>query len=89
MLSVDRTESVALSKVIDIWVRKMMATMIPILNYNLDFFWRVLLLFNMIFVSTPVYTTTPVTQSVILRLQPLNTMLLLSKGTPFQEPVKV
>lgn len=44
----------ALSKVISIWVRKINATMIPILNYSLDFFWRVLLLFNMILVSTPV-----------------------------------
>lgn len=89
ILYVDMTAKKALNKVIDICVRKITATMIPILNYNLDFFCRVLLLFNIILVSTPVYTTTPVTQSVIFRLQPLNTILLLSSGTPFQDPVKV
>ena len=54
ILYVDKTDKNALNKVIDICVRKIIATMIPILNYNLDFFCRVLLLFNMIFVSTPV-----------------------------------
>lgn len=89
IFSDDRTDKNALSKVIDIWVRKITATMIPILNSSLDFFCRVLLLFSIIFVSTPVYTTTPVTQSVIFKLQPLKTTLLLSSGTPFQDPVKV
>ena len=86
---VDITERKALNNVIDIWARKINATIMPILNSSLDFFWRVLLLFNMILVSTPVYTTTPVTHSVILRLHPLSTTLLLSSGTPFQDPVKV
>lgn len=83
------TERKALKNVINICARKINATMIPILNSSLDFFWRVLLLFSMILVSTPVYTTTPVTHSVILRLHPLSTTLLLSSGTPFHEPVKV
>ena len=85
----DNTDKKALNSVIDIWVKNIQATIIPILNYSLDFFWRLLLLLSIIFVSMPVYTTTPVTQSVIFKLHPLNTMLLLSRGTLFQDPVNV
>ncbi len=83
------TERKALRKVINICARKINATIIPILNSSLDFFCRVLLLLSMILLSTPVYTMTPVTHSVILRLHPLNTTLLVSSGTPFHEPVNV
>ena len=48
------TPSKAHKKVRPICIIKMTATMIPILNYNLDFFCLVLLEFNIIFVSTPV-----------------------------------
>lgn len=85
----DNADIRALMNVMIICVKNINATIIPILNYNRDFFCLLWLLFSIIFVSTPVYTTTPVTHSVILRLQPLNTMLLLSKGICFQEPVNV
>lgn len=41
-------------KVIPIWVMKIPITIRPILNYKRDFFCRALLLFSMIFESTPV-----------------------------------
>jgi hypothetical protein len=86
---VEMTDKKALNKVIIICDKNIKATIIPILNYSLDFFWRVLLLLSMIFVSTPVYTTTPVTHSVIFKLHPLSTTLLLSNGTSFHDPVNV
>lgn len=89
ILPAEYTDNNALNNVIAIWIKNITATIIPILNYNLDFFWRVLLLFNIILVSTPVYTTQPVIQSVILRLHPRRIILLLSKGTLFHDPVKV
>ncbi len=89
ILPAEYTDNTALNNVIAIWIKNITATIIPILNYNLDFFWRVLLLFNIILVSTPVYTTHPVIHSVILRLHPRRIILLLSKGILFHEPVKV
>ena len=88
-LPAEYTDNTALNNVIAIWIKNITATIIPILNYNLDFFWRVLLLFNIILVSTPVYTTHPVIHYVIFKLHPRKIILLLSKGTLFHEPVKV
>lgn len=76
-------------KVIAICIKNTTATIIPILNYNRDFFCLVLLEFNIILESTPVYMTKPYTHLVIFKLQPLNATLLLSRGVPLYEPVKV
>lgn len=63
--------------------------MIPILNYNLDFFCLLLLELSIIFESMPVYMTSPYTHLVIFRLHPRSTILLLSRGVPLLEPVNV
>ena len=54
MLGLVKLDSIELPKVSIIWAKNIAITIKPILNYSLDFFCLVLLLFNMIFVSTPV-----------------------------------
>ncbi len=77
-----RTDINAQKNVNAICVKNTNATIIPILNYNLDFFCLVLLEFNIIFESIPVYMTSPYTHLVIFKLHPLKTILLLSNGDP-------
>lgn len=84
-----KTDMKAQRKVIAIWVKNTTATIIPILNSNLDFFCLVLFEFNIILESTPVYITSPYTHLVIFKLHPLSTTLLLSSGVPLNDPVNV
>jgi hypothetical protein len=66
--------------VMAICAKNITATIIPILNYSLDFFCLVLFEFSIILESTPVYTTSPYTHFDIFKLHPRKTVLLLSKG---------